>query len=178
MDMRVVLVPGKLELKNPILSASGTFGYGTEYSPYGDITGLGGIITNGITLEPCAGAPMPRIVETPSGVLRAVGTQNGGARHFADEILPGIPWNQVPVIPNLNATNVDDFAAISDILSAERGVAAMEINLSCPNDHRNGQPFCQNPVTAARAVNSVRRSARGKPIIAKLSPRTIDIVEV
>ncbi len=178
MDLRTVLVPGSLELKNPVLSAAGTLGYGLEYEAYGDITALGGIVTNGITLAPCAGAPMPRIVETPSGLLSAVGLQNCGARHFADEILPRIPWNHVPVIPNVNATNVDDFAAIAAILSEERGVAAIEVNLDCPNDHRGGQPFCQNPVTAARAVNAVCRHAGGKPVIAKLSPLAMDIVEV
>ena len=177
-DLRTVLVPGSLELKNPVLNAAGTMGYGVEYEAYGDITSLGAVVTNGITLAPCAGAPMPRIVETPSGLLSAVGLQNCGARHFADEILPRMPWNLVPVIPNVNATNVDDFAAIAGILSEERGVAAIEVNLDCPNDHRGGQPFCQNPVTAARAVNAVRRHAGGKPVIAKLSPLAMDIVEV
>lgn len=178
MDLRVSLVDGRLELKNPLLSASGTFGSGLEYRPYGDITQLGGIITNGLTLRPCAGAPMPRVAETPSGMLSAVGTQNDGAEYFVNTVLPELPWQEVPVIPNLNASNVDEFAALASVFSGERGVAALEVNLSCRNDHRAGQRFCQNPVTAARAVNAVKRAAGTKPVIAKLSPQIMDIVEV
>ena len=178
MDLRVSLVHDRLELKNPVLSAAGTFGSGLEYLPYGDISQLGGIITNGLTLHPCAGAPMPRIAETPSGMLSAIGTQNDGADHFVKNILPELPWQEVPIIPNLNASNVDDFAALASVLSESRGVAALEVNLSCRNDHRAGQRFCQNPVTAARAVNAVKRAAGGKPVIAKLSPQIMDIVEV
>lgn len=178
MDLRVSLVDGLLTLKNPVLSASGTFGSGLEYRPYGDITQLGGIITNGLTLRPCAGAPMPRVAETPGGMLSAVGTQNDGAQHFVEHVLPELPWQEVPIIPNLNASNVDDFSSLAAILSEAREVAALEVNLSCQNDHRGGQLFCQNPVTAARAVNAVKRSAGGKPVIAKLSPQIMDIVEV
>lgn len=178
MDFRVSLVDGLLELKNPVLSASGTFGSGLEYRPYGDITQIGGIITNGLTLRPCAGAPMPRIAETPGGMLSAVGTQNDGVEHFINVVLPELPWQEVPVIPNINASNVDEFSALASLLAAERGVAAMEVNLSCRNDHRAGQRFCQNPVTAARAVNAVKRAAGSKPVIAKLSPQIMDIVEV
>ncbi len=178
MDLRVSLVDGLLELKNPVLSASGTFGSGLEYRPYGDIEQLGGIITNGLTLRPCAGAPMPRIAETPGGMLSAVGTQNDGADHFVNVLLPELPWQEVPIIPNINASNVDEFAELAAMLAAERGVAAMEVNLSCRNDHRGGQRFCQNPVTAARAVNAVKRAAGTKPVIAKLSPQIMDIVEV
>lgn len=178
MDFRVSLVDGLLELKNPVLSASGTFGSGLEYRPYGDITQIGGIIPNGLTLHACAGAPMPRIAETPGGMLSAVGTQNDGAEHFINAVLPELPWQEVPVIPNINASNVDEFSALASLLAAERGVAAMEVNLSCRNDHRAGQRFCQNPVTAARAVNAVKRAAGSKPVIAKLSPQIMDIVEV
>ncbi len=178
MDLRTSLVDGRLELKNPVLSAAGTFGSGLEYRPYGDISQLGGIITNGLTLRPCAGAPMPRVAETPSGMLSAVGTQNDGAEHFVKNVLPELPWQDVPVIPNLNATNVDDFSALASVLAGARGVAALEVNLSCRNDHRSGQLFCQNPVTAARAVNAVKRAAGSKPVIAKLSPQIMDIVEV
>ncbi len=178
MDLRVPLVKGKLELKNPVLSAAGTFGSGMEYQEYGDISTLGGIVTNGLTLRPCPGLPMPRIAEAPAGMLSAVGMQNGGVRPFVDEMLYRLPWKSVPIIPNLNATNVDDFSELSAILAAERAVAAMEVNLACGNDHRSGQPFCQNPVTAARAVNAVKRSAGDKPVIAKLSPKAMDIVEV
>lgn len=178
MDLHVSLVPGLLELKNPILSAAGTFGSGLEYMPYGDVTQLGGIITNGLTLRPCMGSPMPRIAETPAGLLSSVGTQNGGVEHFLREVLPQLPWRDVPVIPNLNANLVDEFSELAGILAAEEGIAALEVNLSCHNDNRSGQRFNQNPVTAARAVSAVKRSAGSKPVIAKLSPQIMDIVEV
>jgi dihydroorotate dehydrogenase (NAD+) catalytic subunit len=178
MDLHVSLVSGLLELKNPILSASGTFGSGLEYMPYGDITQLGGIITNGLTLRPCMGSPMPRIAETPSGLLSSVGTQNDGAEYFLREVLPQLPWREVPIIPNLNANFVDDFSELAGMLAAEEGIAALEVNLSCHNDNRSGQRFNQNPVTAARAVSAVKRAAGNKPVIAKLSPQIMDIVEV
>ena len=178
MDLHVSLVPGLLDLKNPILSAAGTFGSGLEYMPYGDITQLGGIITNGLTLRPCMGSPMPRIAETPSGLLTSVGTQNDGAEYFLREVLPQLPWREVPVIPNLNANFVDDFSELAGMLAAEEGIAALEVNLSCHNDNRSGQRFSQNPVTAARAVSAVKRAAGNKPVIAKLSPQIMDIVEV
>lgn len=178
MDLRVSLVKGRLELKNPVLSAAGTFGSGLEYQDYGDLSTLGGIITNGLTLAPCSGLPMPRITEVPAGVLSAIGTQNDGVKQFVNEVLPRLPWNLVPVIPNLNASNVDAFSELSAILAEERGVAAMEVNLSCGNDHRGGYPFCQNPVTTARAISAVKRAAGDKPVIAKLSLRTMDIAEV
>lgn len=178
MDLRTVLVPGLLELKNPVMSAAGTFGSGLEYRPYGDISLLGGIVTNGLTLRPCMGSPMPRIAETPSGLLSSIGTQNDGAEYFIREILPQLPWQEVPIIPNLNAGSVDDFSELAGMLAAEEGVAALEVNLSCRNENRSGQRFGQNPVTAARAVSAVKRAAGNKPVIAKLSPQILDIVEV
>lgn len=178
MDLRATLVPGLLELKNPIMSAAGTFGSGLEYSPYGDITQLGGIITNGLTLHPCMGSPMPRVAETPSGLLTSIGTQNDGVEHFVRHVLPQLPWQDVPIIPNLNANFVEDFSELAGILAAEPGIAALEVNLSCRNDNRSGQRFNQNTVTAARAVSAVKKAAGSKPVIAKLSPQIMDIVEV
>ena len=178
MDLRATLVPGLLELKNPIMSAAGTFGSGLEYSPYGDITQLGGIITNGLTLRPCMGSPMPRVAETPSGLLTSIGTQNDGVEHFVRHVLPQLPWQDVPIIPNLNANFVEDFSELAGILAAEPGIAALEVNLSCRNDNRSGPRFNQNTVTAARAVSAVKKAAGSKPVIAKLSPQIMDIVEV
>ena len=178
MDLRATLVPGLLELKNPIMSAAGTFGSGLEYSPYGDITQLGGIITNGLTLRPCMGSPMPRVAETPSGLLTSIGTQNDGVEHFVRHVLPQLPWQDVPIIPNLTANFVEDFSELAGILAAEPGIAALEVNLSCRNDNRSGQRFNQNTVTAARAVSAVKKAAGSKPVIAKLSPQIMDIVEV
>ena len=178
MDLHVSLVPGLLELKNPVMSAAGTFGSGLEYRPYGDITQLGGIITNGLTLRPCMGSPMPRVAETPSGLLTSIGMQNDGAEYFIREVLPQLPWREVPIIPNINADLVDEFSELAAMLAAEQGVAALEINLSCRNANRSGQRFNQNPVTAARAVSAVKKAAGNKPVIAKLSPQILDIVEV
>ena len=178
MDLHVTLVPGLLELKNPVMSAAGTFGSGLEYRPYGDITQLGGIITNGLTLRPCMGSPMPRGAETPSGLLTSIGMQNDGAEYFIREVLPQLPWQEVPIIPNINANLVDEFSELAAMLAAEPGVAALEINLSCRNANRSGQRFNQNPVTAARAVSAVKKAAGSKPVIAKLSPQILDIVEV
>ena len=178
MDLHATLVLGLLELKNPIMSAAGTFGSGLEYSPYGDITQLGGIITNGLTLRPCMGSPMPRVAETPSGLLTSIGTQNDGVEHFVRHVLPQLPWQDVPIIPNLNANFVEDFSELAGILAAEPGIAALEVNLSCRNDNRSGQRFNQNTVTAARAVSAVKKAAGSKPVIAKLSPQIMDIVEV
>ena len=178
MDLRATLVPSLLELKNPIMSAAGTFGSGLEYSPYGDITQLGGIITNGLTLRPCMGSPMPRVAETPSGLLTSIGTQNDGVEHFVRHVLPQLPWQDVPIIPNLNANFVEDFSELAGILAAEPGIAALEVNLSCRNNNRSGQRFNQNTVTAARAVSAVKKAAGSKPVIAKLSPQIMDIVEV
>ena len=178
MDLHVTLVPGLLELKNPVMSAAGTFGSGLEYRPYGDITQLGGIITNGLTLRPCMGSPMPRVAETPSGLLTSIGMQNDGAEYFIREVLPQLPWQEVPIIPNINANLVDEFSELAAMLAAEPGVAALEINLSCRNANRSGQRFNQTPVTAARAVSAVKKAAGSKPVIAKLSPQILDIVEV
>ena len=178
MELQVSLVDGSLQLKNPILAAAGSFGSGLEYQPYGDITQLGGIITNGLTLRPCAGSPMPRLTPTPAGLLSSVGMQNDGAEYFIREVLPRLPWQSVPIIPNINASDVEEFSELTTMLSAEPGVAALEVNLSCRNSNRSGQRFCQNPVTAARAINAVKRFAGNKPVIAKLSPQIMDIVEV
>lgn len=177
MDMQTALAPG-LILKNPVLSAAGTFGTGREFQPYGDITTLGGVVTHGVSLKPSGGDPQPRIVEVASGLLASVGTPNLGVEYFISQELPGLPWRDVPFIPSLWATNVDDFSELSALLSKEDAVAALEINLDCPNDHRAGKKFSLNPVTAARAVNAVKREASGKPVIAKISPQAIEIAEV
>lgn len=177
MDMRIELASG-LVLRNPVLSAAGTFGTGREFQPYGDLSSLGAVVTHGVSLRPCGGAPQPRIVETDSGLLSATGAPNLGVEHFVARELPGLPWSDVPLIPSLWATNVDDFSELSSILSAEKAVAALEVNLDCPNDHRGGTKFSLNPVTAARAVSAVKREASGKPVIAKISHQAIDIAEV
>ncbi|MDR1360263.1 MAG: dihydroorotate dehydrogenase, partial [Deltaproteobacteria bacterium] len=122
--------PFPLRLKNPVITASGTFGYGLEFAPYGDLRKLGAIVVKGLSLEPREGNPMPRLAETPSGMLNAVGLQNCGVETFLRHKLPLLPASELPVIVNLYATSEDDFAALSGILGAEPAIAALEVNIS------------------------------------------------
>jgi dihydroorotate dehydrogenase (NAD+) catalytic subunit len=170
--------PSPLRLKNPVITASGTFGYGLEFAPYGDLRKLGAIVVKGLSLEPREGNPMPRVAETPSGMLNAVGLQNCGVKAFLRRKLPLLPAADVPVIVNLYATSEDDFAALAGILGAEPAVAALEINISCPNVNEGGLAFGQNPAAAAAVTETVRKNAGGKPVIAKLSPNVSDIAEI
>ncbi len=173
-DLSVTLAGG-LTCKNPILTASGTFGYGAEFAPYGDLRRLGGIVVKGLSLVPRAGNPTPRIAETPCGMLNAVGLQNDGVEDFLKHKLPRLPWRETPVIVNLYAGCTDDFARLSELLSAEEGVAALEVNISCPNVKQGGILFGQDPALAAGVTEAVRNAARRKPVIVKLSPNVTDI---
>jgi len=167
-----------LNLKNPVLSASGTFGMGTEFAPYGDITRLGGIVVKGLSLTPRPGNPVPRIAETPCGMLNAVGLQNDGVESFIRDKLPGLPWQDVPIIANIYATNAEDFGTLAGILADVEGVAALEVNISCPNVREGGILFGQAPGMAAKVTESVKAAAGEKPVIVKLSPNVTDIVEI
>ena len=175
-----VTLPGErpLFLKNPILTASGTFGYGAEFAPYGDLTSLGGIIVKGLSLVPRAGNPTPRIAETAAGMLNAVGLQNDGVESFVRDKLPHLPWRDVPIIANIYATAPEDFAELGAILGAEEGVAALEVNISCPNVKEGGVLFGQDPKLAAAVTSAVRKAAPGKPLIVKLSPNVTDIAAI
>lgn len=164
-----------LKLKNPVLTASGTFGYGLEFEPYGDLQSLGGIVVKGLSLAPREGNPMPRIAETPCGMLNAVGLQNCGVEAFLRDKLPLLPVNTLPVIANLYATSAADFAELAGILSAEDGIAALEVNISCPNVREGGVAFGQDPRMAGAVTAAVRKRAGGKPVIVKLSPNVTDI---
>ncbi len=172
-----VTLPGAhpLTLKNPILTASGTFGYGLEFMPYGDLSHLGGIVVKGLSLKPRAGNPTPRITETASGMLNAVGLQNDGVEAFLQHKLPLLPWRNVPVIANIYASDVADFAALAAMLDAEEGIAALEVNISCPNVKKGGILFGQDPLLAASVTEAVRKAAPHKPLIIKLSPNVTDI---
>jgi dihydroorotate dehydrogenase (NAD+) catalytic subunit len=167
-----------LRLKNPVLTASGTFGYGVEFAPYGDLTELGGIVVKGLSWEPRAGNAMPRIAETPCGMLNAIGLQNIGVRRFVAEKLPLLPWAEVPVIANLYACDVEDFARLAEFLAGQEGVAALEVNISCPNVQAGGILFGQDPAQAARVTRAVKDRAGAKPVIVKLSPNVTDITTV
>lgn len=173
MDLSVAIAG--LTLKNPILTASGTFGFGLEFTPYGDLTGLGGIVVKGLSLHPREGNPMPRLAETPCGMLNAIGIQNPGVDSFVRDTLPRLPWREVAVIANLYAGSCEEFGELAGILAAEDGVAALEVNVSCPNVKEGGIAFGQDPAAIARATQAVKRRAGAKPVIVKLSPNVSDI---
>ena len=176
MDLRVELAG--LELKNPVMTASGTFGYGLEFAPYGDLRELGGIVVKGLSLKPREGNPMPRVAETPSGMLNAIGLQNCGVERFLKSYLPSLPWRETPILANLYACDPDEFAELAGVLSQAEGVAALEVNISCPNVKEGGVLFGQDPAQAARVTEAVKRRAGGKPVMVKLSPNVADIVSI
>ncbi len=167
-----------LELKTPVMSASGTFGYGTEFMPYGDISKLGAIIVKGLSLKPRAGNPLPRIAETPCGMLNAVGLQNDGVEAFISQKLPLLPASEVPIIANIYATSAEDFAELANVLSHEEKVSALEVNISCPNVKAGGVLFGQNPLMAGSIVQAVKKNAGSLPVIVKLSPNVTNIAEM
>ncbi len=167
-----------LHLKNPIMSASGTFGYGTEFLPFGDITKLGAIIVKGLSLKPRIGNPTPRVAETPCGMLNAVGLQNDGVEAFLTKKLPELPSHEVPIIANIYATSADEFGELSAILSQEEKIAALEVNISCPNVKAGGVLFGQDPLMAQSIVQAVKKNAGNTPVIVKLSPNVTNIAEM
>lgn len=175
MDQTVTL--GSLTLKNPILTASGTFGYGLEFMRYGDLTTLGGICLKGISLAPRVGNPMPRIAETPCGMLNAIGLQNMGVETFLKDKLPYIPAGTT-LIANLYAQTAEDFGELAAIFAAEDKIAALEVNISCPNVRCGGVAFGQDPAMAAQVTAAVRKRAGSKPIMVKLSPNVTDITVI
>ena len=149
-----------------------------EFASYGDLTSLGGIVVKGLSLKPRSGNPTPRIAETPAGMLNAVGLQNDGVESFLKDKLPRLPWRDVPIIANLYAAAPEEFAELAGILGSEDGVAALEVNISCPNVKEGGVLFGQKPSSAARVTEAVRIAARNKPVIVKLSPNVTDIAAV
>ncbi|MDK2922286.1 MAG: dihydroorotate dehydrogenase catalytic subunit [Desulfonauticus sp.] len=173
-DLRVNL--SSLNLKNPLISASGTFGYGLEFAPYGDLKTLGGIIVKGISLKPREGNPPPRIVETPCGMLNAIGLQNIGVEKFLEEKLPLLP-EETPVIVNMYAQSGEEFVELARILDKAEKVAALELNISCPNVKKGGVLFGQNPLLAAELTRAVKKVV-SKPVMVKLSPNVTDIKEI
>lgn len=175
-DTRVKL-PG-LKLANPVLTASGTFGYGLEFAPYGDLRELGGIVVKGLSLQPRAGNPMPRLAETPCGMLNAIGLQNIGVEAFLEEKLPLLPWRETPVVANLYACSAEEFGELAARLAGKEGVAALEVNISCPNVASGGAIFGQDKDMAAAVTKAVRKNAGRTPVIVKLSPNVSDIAEI
>jgi dihydroorotate dehydrogenase (NAD+) catalytic subunit len=173
-DLRVHL--GSLELANPILAASGTFGYGIEFAHLVDLNRLGGIVTKGLSLEPMAGAPPPRLVPTPSGMMNAVGLQNMGVRAFVAEKLPQLRQYKTAIVANVFGRNLAEYREVIQILEDAPGIAAYELNISCPNVEKGGSEFSNTPETTASAVSAARQVAR-RPLWVKLSPSVGHIAE-
>lgn len=168
---------GGLDLKNPIMTASGTFGFGLEFAPYGDLSRLGGIVAKGLSLKPREGNPMPRIAETPCGMLNAIGIQNPGVEDFITKALPALANIDVAVVANLYACDAVEFGELAGVLAGEDGVAALEVNVSCPNVKEGGIAFGQDPKQIGRVTESVKKQAGNKPVMVKLSPNVTDIGE-
>lgn len=168
---------GSLELKNPVMTASGTFGYGTEYADFMDISRLGAIIVKGTTLNPRQGNPYPRMAETPSGMLNAVGLQNKGVDYFVDHIYPEVRKIQTNIIVNVSGSCIDDYVQTAGIINTLDDIPAIELNISCPNVKQGGMAFGVNPDSAAQVVAAVRK-AYDKTLIVKLSPNVTDITEI
>lgn len=168
---------GKLKLKNPIMTASGTFGYGEEFADFIDLNRLGGIIVKGTTLHHREGNPYPRMAETPSGLLNAVGLQNKGVDYFIEHIYPRIKDLDTRVIVNVSGSCIDDYVAVCEKLSPLDKVAAVEINISCPNVKQGGMGF-GTTCSGAESVTSAVRKAYDGTMIVKLTPNVTDITEI
>ena len=175
MDLSVTV--GSLRLPNPLIAASGCFGYGVEYSEVVDLSSLGGVAVKGLFLEPREGHAPPRIVETPAGMLNAIGLQGIGVDRFIEEKLPELRERRAIVFVNICGTTVDEYVELARILSDQEGVAALELNISCPNIKEGGITFgCSLPGTHA-VVNAVRKVTR-LPVIPKLTPNVTDIASL
>jgi len=168
---------GKLKLKNPVMTASGTFGYGEEYADYVDLNQLGAIVVKGLSLKPRLGNPPPRIMETAGGMLNAVGLQNIGVNAFIDEKLPFLKKYDVKVIANIYGETYAEYIKVAKKLSSAKGVHALEINVSCPNVKRGGVSFGSDPKIAAQVTRKVK-DATGLPLIVKLTPNVTDIAAI
>ena len=180
---------GRLTLKNPVMTASGTFGYGLEYADFCHLNALGGMVLKGTTLHPREGNPYPRMAETPAGMLNAVGLQNKGVKTLIKDLLPplqahlaeaeaadktGMPTR---ILVNLSGSTIEDYVEAATLLDAAEAVAGVELNISCPNVKQGGMAFGTRPDTAAEVVSAVRKAYRG-PLLVKLSPNVTDIAEM
>ena len=168
---------GGLVLANPVIAASGTFGYGEEYAGVLDLNRLGAIAVKGLSLEPRAGNPAPRLIETPSGLLNAIGLQNVGLKAFLADKLPFLRRFTLKVIVNIVGSTVEEYETLAERLSAAAGVHALEINVSCPNVKKGGMSFGQSVAGVFEVVQAVRRKTH-LPTIVKLSPNVTDITEI
>lgn len=175
MDLSVNI--GELRFKNPVLTASGTFGYGEEFADFVDLERLGGFIVKGTTLNPRDGNPYPRMAETPAGMLNAVGLQNKGVDYFIGHIYPRIKDLDTNVLVNLSGSSIEDYVAAAEKLAGLERVPAIELNISCPNVKAGGMAFGTSCEAAGRVVAAVRR-AYPKTLVVKLSPNVTDIASI
>lgn len=167
---------GNLKFKNPVITASGTFGYGSEFDDFIDVSRLGGIILKGTTMEPREGNSYPRMAETPSGMLNAVGLQNKGIDYFEKNIYPVISGYNTNVVVNINGSFVEDYIALAERVNKMEKIPAIELNISCPNVKMGGMAFGTNP-DSAREVIKAARAVYTKVLIVKLSPNVTNIVD-
>ena len=180
MNLSVELAPRHhqgLLLANPVMTASGTFGYGTEYRHLFDVQELGAIVCKGTTLEPREGNPQPRLAETACGLLNSIGLQNIGVRAVIDEKAPIWASWRVPVIVNIAGETIDDYAEVAGALEGVAGISAIEVNIGCPNVKAGGAEFGAKPDSAARVVAAVK-ARTSLPVLVKLTPNTADIAGV
>jgi dihydroorotate dehydrogenase (NAD+) catalytic subunit len=166
-----------IELKNPVLTASGTFGYGVEYDDFFNINELGGFIVKGTTFRPRQGNPYPRMAETPSGMLNAVGLQNGGAEYFATNIYPRLTKYETNILVNVSGSTIEDYVACAERIDELDKIAGIELNISCPNIKAGGMAFGTSCSLAEKVVEAVRKVYK-KTMVVKLSPNVTDITEI
>ena len=164
-----------IKMRNPVMTASGTFGYGAEFGDYMNLESIGAMITKGLSLRPKAGNATPRIVETPGGMLNAIGLQNVGVDAFIAQKLPYLSQVSTPVIVNLYGNTLEEYGEVASRLDSLPGVAGIEVNISCPNVKQGGIVFGTDPLAAQQVVRLVKRST-SKPVIVKLSPNVTDVV--
>jgi len=165
---------GSLRFSNPIIAASGTFGYGVEFAHLVDLNSLGGVVTKGLSLEPMAGAPAPRICETPSGMLNAVGLQNVGVRAFVADKLPELRKYRTHIVCNVFGHTISEYAEVIEVLNDAEGISAYELNVSCSNTDAGGIAFGVDPAVLSRVVELAKSTAT-RPVWVKLSPNVTDI---
>jgi dihydroorotate dehydrogenase (NAD+) catalytic subunit len=174
-DVDLSVAIGALRFRNPIIAASGTFGYGLEFAHLLDLNHLGGLVSKGLSREPMEGAPSPRLCETPSGMLNAVGLQNVGVRAFVGQKLPALRKFDVPVLANVFGYCQEDYVEVIRTLEDADGLAGYELNISCPNVKKGGLQFGSEPSAAAEVVRVARKAAAKRPLWVKLSPLVADI---
>ncbi|MBO6118837.1 MAG: dihydroorotate dehydrogenase [Bacteroidales bacterium] len=177
MDKRLNTTVGSLKLKNPLLTASGTFGFGTEYEDFIDLNSLGGFIVKGTTGEKREGNPYPRLAETPSGMINAVGLQNKGVEYFCNNIYPQIKDKNPNIIVNVSGSSIEEYCKVASLINDLPSIPAIELNISCPNVKKGGMGFGVNKDMAKEVITEVRKVYK-KHLIVKLTPNVTNIIEI